>query len=274
MQVEPLDTFGRHGFSIDFNPRRASYCDLRARSNGTEYNRSGTTTDHGRGAESAQRMITPANRCEFMPEQPRAMNFRHLHWLTAQGRTLAIKAFLAQWLTSIGLRDAGLATAKAERAQVRGCDVARGREPGAGPIRTSAIVSAVAGAVGVVFALTPAAEARFMHQRCVQYEAAPKAGCRANTFSVRRPPPWRITLGIGDVVSVTIFEPPGGLFVPSDAGARPGNFVTLPNQIVDSNGNITVPYAGTIRAAGRTPSEVQQAINEALRALPRYRSRD
>jgi len=192
---------------------------------------------------------------------------------------LAIKAFLAQWLTPIGLREAGLARAKAERvaaggAQVRGCDVARRRELCAGPIWTSAIVSAVAGAVGVVFALTPAAEARFMHQRCVRYEAAPKAGCRVNTSSVRRPPPWRITLGIGDVVSVTIFEPPGGLFVPSDAGARPGNFVTLPNQIVDSNGNITVPYAGTIRAAGRTPSEVQQAINEALRALPRYRSSD
>ena len=113
-----------------------------------------------------------------------------------------------------------------------------------------------------------------MHPRCVRYEAAPKAGCRVNTSGVRRPPPWRITLGIGDVVSVTVFEPPGGLLVPSDAGARPGNFVTLPNQIVDSNGNITVPYAGTIRAAGRTPSEVQQAINEALRALPRYRNSD
>src|SRR5262249_27484557 len=202
-------------------------------------------------------------------------------WLPGRAMVFATcpNGSLSQWLTSIGLRDAGLATAKAERvaagrAQVRGCDVARRREPGAGPIWTGAIVSAVAGAVGVIFALTPAAEARFMHQRCVRYEAAPKAGCRANTSSVRRPPPWRITLGIGDVVSVTIFEPPGGLFVPSDAGARPGNFVTLPNQIVDSNGNITVPYAGTIRAAGRTPSEVQQAINEALRALPRYRSSD
>jgi polysaccharide export outer membrane protein len=72
------------------------------------------------------------------------------------------------------------------------------------------------------------------------------------------------------VVSVTIFEAAaGGLFVPSEASARPGNFVTLPNQIVDSKGNITVPYAGAIRAAGRTPSEVQQAIIEALRASPR-----
>jgi hypothetical protein len=42
--------------------------------------------------------------------------------------------------------------------------------------------------------------------------------------------------------------------------------VMLPNQIVDTSGNITVPYAGTIRAAGRTPSEVQQAIMEALMA--------
>jgi hypothetical protein len=55
----------------------------------------------------------------------------------------------------------------------------------------------------------------------------------------RRLPPRGITLGIGDVVSVTIFEAEaGGLFVPSEAGARPGNFVMLPEQIVDSNGNI------------------------------------
>jgi polysaccharide export outer membrane protein len=71
-------------------------------------------------------------------------------------------------------------------------------------------------------------------------------------------------------VSVTIFEAEaGGLFIPSEAGARPGNFVTLPDQTVDSSGNITVPYAGTIRAAGRTPSEVQRAIIEALRTTPR-----
>ena len=77
-------------------------------------------------------------------------------------------------------------------------------------------------------------------------------------------------LGIGDVVSVTIFEAePGGLFIPLEASARPGNFITLPNQTVDSNGNITVPYAGMIRAAGRTTSEVQEAIIEAFRTTPR-----
>ena len=141
-------------------------------------------------------------------------------------------------------------------------------------IRRSAIVFAAAGAVGVVFALTPPAAARIVHRCSGKYDVAAKAGCGANSANARRPPPRGIMLGVGDVVRITIFETPGGLFVPNDAGARPGNFVTLPNQMVDSNGNITVPYAGTIRAAGRTPSEVQQAVIQALRALPRYRSSD
>src|SRR5262249_24498470 len=99
-------------------------------------------------------------------------------------------------------------------------------------IGTSAIVFAAAAAVGVVFACARPADARFMHQCSGKYHAAAKAGCGANAAKARAPLPRGITLGIGDVVSVTIFEPPGGLFVPSDAGARPGNFVTLPNQIV------------------------------------------
>src|SRR5262249_17857469 len=136
----------------------------------------------------------------------------------------------------------------------------------------SAIVFAAAAAVGAVFALTPPADARFVGRCSAKYDVAAKAGCGATSANPRRPPPQEIVLGGGEVVSITIFESPGGVFVPNDAGARPGNFVTLPNQIVDSNGNITAPYAGTIRAAGRTPSEVQQAVNEALRALPRYRS--
>jgi polysaccharide export outer membrane protein len=85
-----------------------------------------------------------------------------------------------------------------------------------------------------------------------------------NAFPDRRPP-RQIKFGIGDTVSVTIFEATaGGLFIPAEAGVRPGNFVNLPNQNVDVNGNISVPYAGTIRAAGRTPVEVQQSIVDAL----------
>ena len=67
-------------------------------------------------------------------------------------------------------------------------------------------------------------------------------------------------------MSVTIFEAAaGGLFIPAEAGVRPGNFITLPSQEVDNNGNISVPYAGNIQAKGRTPVEVQQAIVDALK---------
>src|SRR3984885_7945520 len=84
-------------------------------------------------------------------------------------------------------------------------------------------------------------------------------------FGDHRPPP-EIHFGIGDVVSVTIFEAAaGGLFIPAEAGVRPGNYVTLPNQPVDTKGFISVPYAGSIRANGRTQVEVQEAIVNALK---------
>ena len=89
-------------------------------------------------------------------------------------------------------------------------------------------------------------------------------GALAGSFPDHRPPPT-IKFGIGDVVSVTIFEAAaGGLFIPAEAGVRPGNFVQLPNQNVDSSGNITVPYAGAVKAAGRTPGEIQQDIVRAI----------
>lgn len=74
-------------------------------------------------------------------------------------------------------------------------------------------------------------------------------------------PPSSIRFGIGDIISVTIFEASaGGLYVPLEAGVRPGNFVNLPDQAVDNDGNITVPYAGRIRAAGRTNVQIQDDI--------------
>ena len=74
------------------------------------------------------------------------------------------------------------------------------------------------------------------------------------SFGDHRPPP-EIKFGIGDVVGVTIFEAAaGGLFIPAEASVRPGNFVTLPNQPVDTKGIIFVPYAGLVPAAGKTPS--------------------
>ena len=78
--------------------------------------------------------------------------------------------------------------------------------------------------------------------------------------------PRDITFGVGDILSVTIFEAAsGGLFIPAEGGVRPGNFVNIPNQAVDIHGNISIPYAGSIRARGRTQVEVQETIVAALK---------
>ena len=85
------------------------------------------------------------------------------------------------------------------------------------------------------------------------------------TFADKRPPP-DILFGVGDVLTITIFEAAaGGLFIPAEAGTRPGNFVTLPNEPIDSAGNISVPYAGAVKAAGRTQGQVQKEIVDALK---------
>jgi polysaccharide export outer membrane protein len=78
--------------------------------------------------------------------------------------------------------------------------------------------------------------------------------------------PAEIRFGIGDILTVTLFEAAaGGLFIPLEAGVRPGNFIALPPQAVDNKGNISIPYAGSIQAAGRTAVELQEAIVSALK---------
>jgi polysaccharide export outer membrane protein len=75
---------------------------------------------------------------------------------------------------------------------------------------------------------------------------------------------------VGDVLLVTIFESQtGGLFTsPQTATALGGggNFVNLPRQAVDAGGNISVPYAGVIRVAGRSLIDIQKEIENKLKS--------
>jgi polysaccharide export outer membrane protein len=83
-------------------------------------------------------------------------------------------------------------------------------------------------------------------------------------------------LGAGDVVTVDIWEaPPATLFgqptftaVPIAAGAAPqlagAHPTTLPDQMIDADGYISVPFAGRIHAAGRTVLQVEEEIVERL----------
>ena len=78
--------------------------------------------------------------------------------------------------------------------------------------------------------------------------------------------PKAIKIAVGDSIQVTIYEAQsGGLFVPREAGVRPGNFITLPAQTVDSFGYITVPYVGLVRASGKTPNSVSKSISAGLK---------
>ena len=75
------------------------------------------------------------------------------------------------------------------------------------------------------------------------------------------------TIGVGDVVSVAIWEAAsGGLFStpalgPSSTGSHS---VVIPPQQVTRDGVISVPYAGQIRAAGSTTGQVQREIESKL----------
>jgi polysaccharide biosynthesis/export protein len=93
---------------------------------------------------------------------------------------------------------------------------------------------------------------------------------RRESFAARfgmygKPPDLKI--GIGDAVSVTIWEAAaGGLFGGTGGGtaAAGATSVTIPTQPVGRDGAISVPYAGRIPVAGRTPSDVQRIVEQRL----------
>lgn len=86
-------------------------------------------------------------------------------------------------------------------------------------------------------------------------------GSLVRLFHDRRPPP-DIRIGVGDTVSVTIWEAgAGGLFSATaatiNAGARTA---TLPEQEIARDGTIGIPYAGRIKVVGMRPADVEAEI--------------
>jgi polysaccharide export outer membrane protein len=74
-------------------------------------------------------------------------------------------------------------------------------------------------------------------------------------------------IGVGDSLTVTIWEAAGGGLFASTATDQvtPGSrSVVLPEQMVGRDGAISVPYAGRIAVAGRVPLDVQHAIEKRL----------
>lgn len=84
------------------------------------------------------------------------------------------------------------------------------------------------------------------------------------------------TLGPGDVLSIEIYEVGVTLFggraniasggsIGEAAPSASGESIGDGGVVVDRNGDITIPYVGTIRVAGLTPAQVQQRIVGGLR---------
>lgn len=78
-------------------------------------------------------------------------------------------------------------------------------------------------------------------------------------------------VGKGDVLDITIWEaPPAALFgavggsAQLTASGTTARGSSLPEQMVDSDGQITVPFVGRIQADGRTPQDIARAINGRL----------
>ncbi|MFA8443991.1 polysaccharide biosynthesis/export family protein [Yoonia sp.] len=89
-----------------------------------------------------------------------------------------------------------------------------------------------------------------------------------STFGIASDVIPEIRLGVGDIIQLTVFESEaGGLFIPREAGVRPGNFVSLPAQEIGRNGKITVPYAGELTAAGQTPETLEANVELRLAGL-------
>ena len=75
------------------------------------------------------------------------------------------------------------------------------------------------------------------------------------------------TIGIGDTVSVSIWEAAGGgLFgvSPTDHVSAGSRNVTIPEQVVGRAGGISVPFAGRVPVAGRSTVDVQHEIEHRL----------
>ena len=70
----------------------------------------------------------------------------------------------------------------------------------------------------------------------------------------------RNVVGVGDVLSVSIWEADkGGLFSSED-----GNHTDFDSVVVDTKGRISLPYAGAIKVAGMTTNTIQASIIKRL----------
>ena len=81
--------------------------------------------------------------------------------------------------------------------------------------------------------------------------------------------PRNDTIGPGDVLQVSIYELGSALFSPGGGGVSAGANMSmasnLPPLSVDGNGNVEIPFGGTLHVTGMTTSQLADAITARLK---------
>ena len=98
--------------------------------------------------------------------------------------------------------------------------------------------------------------------------ASQKQSLFSEMFTISAPPGY--VVGAGDVIEVSVWEaPPASLFGSGATDPRSGPSTTrvtaLPEQMVNSDGHINVPFAGQIIAAGRSPQQIEADVVRRLK---------
>ena len=159
------------------------------------------------------------------------------------------------------IRAALMTATVAAAAMVAGCALPKGL-PGAGPT-TAAIeqTNQTSAADGIQLVPITSEVAR-----AIQARRHGSSFAQGLADGVRRGQ----MVGSGDALEVSVWEaPPAMLFGITNTDPRllAGTAIVthLPIQVVDSDGSITVPFAGRIQAAGATPRELERRIAARLR---------
>lgn len=98
--------------------------------------------------------------------------------------------------------------------------------------------------------------------------AAQRADSFAESLAAKAPSGY--VVGAGDVLEVSVWEaPPAALFgaavVDPRAGLTTTRQTTLPEQIVNADGVINVPFAGTVPVTGKTPQQIEADLVQRLK---------
>lgn len=134
-----------------------------------------------------------------------------------------------------------------------------GALPGSGPLRQD-LVEERAQALGLFTVVD-------VNQQSLEILSRRPVVSLSGTFRDRRPSSDQ-RVGIGDTVSVTIWEAAaGGLFsAPAVDRLGPGSrSAVIPDQVVGRDRSITVPYAGRVDVVGRTTAQIEREIVNRLR---------